>query len=132
MCVFTLSLSLSPPLSPRSFSPSLLLCSASCLGFLFVLFLFSSCGCISFVLSLFFYLLFWILITQCIRFKFTIMYLAVCVLSRLVPLWARAECKKARVCLFTTLGNKEFVLSCLVHLESGRLGDRLPLCPVES
>ena len=37
-----------------------------------------------------------------------------CILSRLVPLWARAECKKALVCLFTTLGNKEFVLSCLV------------------
>ena len=39
---------------------------------------------------------------------------AMCILSRLVPLWARAECKKALVCLFTTLGNKEFVLSCLV------------------
>ena len=38
---------------------------------------------------------------------------AMCILSRLVPLWARAECKKALVCLFTTLGNKEFVLSCL-------------------
>ena len=41
---------------------------------------------------------------------------AMCILSRLVPLWARAECKKALVCLFTTLGNKEFVLSCLVSL----------------
>ena len=44
--------------------------------------------------------------------------LAVCVLSRLVPLWARAECKEALVCLSTTLGNKEFVLSCLYIVAS--------------
>ena len=42
-----------------------------------------------------------------------------CILSRLVPLWARAKCKKALVCLFTTLENKEFVLSCLVSLGGG-------------
>ena len=37
-----------------------------------------------------------------------------CILSRLVPLWAMAGWEKALACLFTTLGNKEFVLSCLV------------------
>ena len=31
------------------------------------------------------------------------------VLRSLVPLWARAECKNALLCLFITLENKEFV-----------------------
>ena len=51
-----------------------------------------------------------------------------CILSRLVPLWARAECKKALVCLFTTLDNKEFVLSCLVLSLSVCLSLSLCLC----
>ena len=89
----TLSLSLSLSLTlPPSHSFSLPLCSVPLLNFLFVC---SLCLFALFVFVIVFFscsFFFWILNTQHTRFKCMLFCIRYVYFSRLVPLWARAEC----------------------------------------